>query len=1219
MLTCNENVRYVHFNINNTKSSWLLDTGASLSAISKKVLPEEGYTLYKDNIVINGMGGKTYSEGYVYLTLNTQNGNCYSNKFYLFDSLPCKSDGILGLDFLSHFQSQIDLENNTITLRNECEDIIPLYTSPSICLNYLTIPARAESIHYIQLNSQVNYDCVILPQQIQEGLFLAALLVKPVNNVIPIKILNTNDEPVTIPIFQPDLHALDEYQICHFNKYKSNSERTSTLLSLIKLDHLHPTERKTIEAICSKYSDIFHLPGDKLTTTKTYEHNIYVKPNTTPIYTKPYRLPISQKPEINRQIKQMLQDDIIEEAHSEWSSPILLVPKRSDDINKKWRLVVDYRKLNNVIQDDKFPLPNITDILESLSGAVYFTHLDLSQSYYQVPLNPQARKLTAFTTDTGQYQMKRMPMGLKTSPSSFSRIMTIAMSGLTYEKCFIYLDDLVIFGRNLEAHNKNLLDVFQRLRKVNLKLNPNKCNFLKKELLYLGHTVSAEGIRPDKNKIKIIENYPTPKNADEVKRFVAFSNYYRKFIKNFGEITIPLNYLCRKNVPFIWSDQCENSFQVLKKALMSPPILQYPDFSNDNEFILQTDASGVAVGAVLCNKDLQPIAYASRPLNQAERNYPTIQKELVAVVWGVKYFRPYLLGKEFTIMTDHKPLLYLFGMKDPSSRLLKFRLTLEEYDFKISYIKGKDNVVADALSRIVITSDELKRTNEKILTVMTRAQRRTLEEEKQLKNVRTTNHTPIINDSHNDYRPDQPRIVELLKIPSGAVEMVLVEGKEINRIRRKKNIDVETECFAFSQKKRVIYVNLNFKAQYTRDVFVRKLSELCKNINVDEICIIKNNNNALFIKELVEEIKSRNMWAGPRLCVLRGVERIDNDKDKRFIINDYHLLPTSGHAGVRRMVNNLKRKYYWPEMEKDVNDFVTKCEKCQKAKYSQKTKEPMVITTTATYAFEKVFLDLVGPLDKDIDNNNYILTLQCELTKFVEAYPLNNKETVTVARAFVNNFILRFGIPKIIASDKGTEFMSSTMTEVCKLLKIEKLNSTSYHHQSIGSLENTHKHLNSFLRIQCDNYSETWSHWLPFWCFTFNNTVHTSTKYAPFELVFGKPCDIPNRLSKCVEPLYNPNNYSLELKYRLQTANRDARNNLINSKYMRKCNYDKNVKEVSYKKGDLILLRNETASKLDKLYNGPYTVIETQEPNVTIMKDNKIQIVHKNRTKLFKK
>lgn len=496
-------------------------------------------------------------------------------------------------------------------------------------------------------------------------------------------------------------------------------------------------------------------------------------------------------------------------------------------------------------------------------------------------------------------------------------------------------------------------------------------------------------------------------------------------------------------MPFVWSDEREKSFQILKKLLISPPVLQYPDFSNKNEFILQTDASGIAVGAVLCNKDMRPIAYASRPLNKAERNYQTIEKELVAIVWGIKYFRPYLFGKNFTIMTDHKPLIYLFGMKDPSSRLLKHRLTLEQYDFNITYINGKDNCVADALSRLPTNSDELKCMNSILLTVMTRAQK------KKISDVEDDTETHI-NNNDTDNRTDHPKVVELLRIPSDAVEMVLVEGKEISRLKKQNNINVETECFAFSQSKKTLYINLNFKAQYTRAVFVKKLSQFCKNVDVDKICIIKGNNNALFIKDLVDEIKNDEMWTGSRICILRGVERINDENDKRFIINDYHLLPTSGHAGVRRMINNIKRKYYWPEMEKDVREFVSKCDKCQFSKHSRNTKEPMVITTTASYAFEKVFLDLVGPLDKDIDNNSYILTLQCELTKFVEAYPLQNKETVTVARAFVNNFILRFGIPKQIATDKGTEFMSSTMTEVCTLLRIEKLNSTSYHHESIG-------------------------------------------------------------------------------------------------------------------------------------------------------------------------
>ena len=839
------------------------------------------------------------------------------------------------------------------------------------------------------------------------------------------------------------------------------------------------------------------MPNDKLTTTNIYEQTITLKSNTSPIYTKPYRLPQSLKAELNKQIQNMIKDDIIEETQSEWSSPILLVPKKNTESSeKKWRLVVDYRKLNEKIQDDKFPLPNITEILDSLSGAILFSHLDLHSGYYQVPLEPSSRKFTAFSTNSGQFQMKRLPMGLKISPSAFSRVMTVALSGLTFDKCFVYLDDLIVFGRNLEAHNRNLIDIFERLRKVNLKLNPTKCQFLKKELLYLGHIVSAQGVLPDPEKIKVLLEYPVPQTSEEIKRFIAFCNYYRKFIPAFADITAPLNKLCRKNEPFIWSKCCQESFDSLKQHMTNPPILQYPDFADDSEFILKTDASGLAIGSVLCNKNMKPIAYASRPLNKAERNYPTIQKELLAIVWSVKYFRPYLFGKHFIIETDHKPLIYLFGMKDPSSRLMKFRLTLEEYDFEIVYVKGKDNVAADALSRIVITSNELKNMLNEI-NVLTRAQK------KKMTDADNVESTDLFSKS-DDTRSDQPRVAEILKKPNDSVEMKLIEGDELNKLMKNHMMSFQDECFAYAENKKILFINLNFKSHFTRAEFVSKLSKFCKKLSIKEICVIKDKINANFLEELCKEIDLLKTWSGPRVHVLRGITRITKDEDIKFILHDFHLLPTSGHAGMCRMINNIKRQFYWPGLEKDVQEFVKTCDKCQKMKHSNYVKEPMCITTTASYAFQKIFLDIVGPLPQDYEGNVYILSLQCELSKFVEAYPLKAKDTITVSKALVDNFILRFGLPKTIATDRGAEFMSSTMEEVCKLLNIEKISSTAYHHQSVGSLENSHKNLGAFLRIQCQNNPQSWSHWLSYWCFSYNTTVHSATKYQPFELVFGR-------------------------------------------------------------------------------------------------------------------
>lgn len=387
-----------------------------------------------------------------------------------------------------------------------------------------------------------------------------------------------------------------------------------------------------------------------------------------------------------------------------------------------------------------------------------------------------------------------------------------------------------------------------------------------------------------------------------------------------------------------------------------------------------------------------------------------------------------------------------------------------------------------------------------------------------------------------------------------------------------------------------------------------------------ELIFIRSKIYDEFIKKVVTEIKLYKNWTGPRLCILNDVKIIENKDDQKVILNDFHLLPTSGHAGIRRMYNNIKKYYFWSGLERDVIEFIKKCDKCQRQKHtSHYVKEPLTVTTTANSAMEKIFLDVVGPLDRDDYNYLYILTIQCELSKYVEAYPMKTKSAEEVARNFVNHFILRFGIPARVATDRGTEFLSSVFKETCKLLNITTLNSTAYHHETIGSLENTHKSLGNYLRIQTDNHPNSWSTWLPFWCFAYNTSVHTATKFTPFELVFGKKCNIPSNLTKnSVNPLYNCDNYPLELKYRLQTSQKEAYDNLYESKSARKQKHDLKCNPITYKPNDLVLVKNETGNKLQSIYDGPYLVIKDVSPNVEILKDKgKTDLVHKNRTKLY--
>lgn len=1162
--------------------------------------------MHKECINVNGIGGQLQTEGFVYISLSIK-GQEFKHKFYVLRHLPCSSDGIIGQDFLKQYNGVVNYENNTLTLSYlQQKYSLPLTMGSLGNNNFLKIPARCEKI--FKVKTSITEECVVAAQELCKGVFIAGSICKPSEGHISIQILNTRDNEVGLSYFRPEIDKLADYSICSFEKNSNiDGSRVRQMFQLLKLDHLNKEERTSIQNICAKFSDIFYLPGDNLTTTNLPAQNIQLKPNSTPAYTKQYRLPFSQREELENQVQKMLSDDIIEPAKSDWSSPVLLVPKKSENNTKKWRLVIDFRKLNNTILDDKFPLPNITDILDSLSGSIYFSQLDLTQAYYQVGLDPESRKYTAFTTPSGQYQMKRLPMGLKISPSSFSRVMTIAMSGLNYEKTFVYLDNLICFGRNLEIHNKNLMEILTRLRTVNLKLNPEKCDFLRKEILYLGHVVSADGIKPDPEKTRVLKDYPVPKNADEVKRFVAFTNYYRKFIPNFAEICYPLNNLSRKNVVFDWNEECEKSFRQLKDSLTTPPVLQYPNFDENNVFILKTDASGFSIGSLLCNSDNRPIAYASRTLNKAEKRYPTIEKELLSVVWSVKYFRPYLYGRKFRIETDHKPLVYLFGMTDPSNRLMKFRLLLEEYDFIVDYVKGPKNVAADALSRICVTSDELKSMNESILSVLTRAQ------SKKLNCKQSANPAPTDISTHD--WTDHPRVVEMLKLPKNYTELIFMNENKWNNLS--KIGMTESRNMAYLPSKNVIYMKTFTRSHSAREAFAREMISLCNDLKINTVYIIKDKDNERIIKEISQHVSKMSKWSGPRLCIIKGVTKISDSDTKRVILNDYHMLPTSGHAGIRRMIKNIKQKYFWHGLESDVTSFVNKCDKCQRHKYLKPIKQPMTITNVGNSAFDRIYLDLVGPVVKDYNSYCYILTLQCDLTKYVEAYPITCKDAATVASALVNNFILRYGIPREIITDRGTEFINSTMTEICKILKINKLSSTAYRHQTLGSLENTHKHLSAFLRMQIHNQQQQWSSWLPFWCFSYNTTIHSETNYTPYELVFGKHCNLPSNLTTTIDPLYNYYDYPLELKYRLQKSQFEAKTNLCKSKELRKIRYDSYVNPIKYKPGDLVLIKKETGTKFDPLYVGPYTVIGENEPNVVIIDNGKEIHIHKNRTRRY--
>ena len=404
---------------------------------------------------------------------------------------------------------------------------------------------------------------------------------------------------------------------------------------------------------------------------------------------------------------------------SKWVSPTQVVPKKSgitviknekgelltSRVPSSWRMCIDYRKLNDATRKDHFPLPFLDQILERVAGHPYYCFLDRYSGYYQIPIALEDQDKTTFTCPFGTFAFRRMPFGLCNAPATFQRCMLSIFCDMVENCLEIFMDDLTVFGNTFDNCLENLEKVLKRCEEKGLILNWEKCHYMITSGIVLGHVVSSHGIEVDKAKVDVIANLPPPKTIKEIRSFLGHAGFYRRFIKDFSLISKPICNLLTKDTAFEWTQECQNAFDKIIQHLTSAPIMQPPDWSLP--FEIMCDASDYAVGAVLGqrrNGKPYVIYYASRTLNNAQMNYSTTEKELLAVIFALDKFRSYLIGSTTIVFTDHSAIRYLLTKQDAKPRLIRWILLLQEFDIVIKDKKGTENVVADHLSRLVTGS-----------------------------------------------------------------------------------------------------------------------------------------------------------------------------------------------------------------------------------------------------------------------------------------------------------------------------------------------------------------------------------------------------------------------------------------------------------------------------------------------------------------------------------
>ena len=1172
-----ENGIFTHGHVEGTLFTFLIDTGAAVTVMSRAAfqrIPQHRQPpIRPTEMKVSGVGGTPLDvAGTAHMTL-------------VFDGIPVVHDvlivgmtldAILGQDILLSHQCKLDLRELTLRLKGKNISCwTPGETTIScrvVVKDDVVIPAWSEKLVDVDVANAGYLAADGLVQPSPEVIAGKEILMMPGvvstrNQTTQVRVINFGDS-------EASLHTRQLLGSCE-SYYEQTAEVNKTVTELRVIDKVSTKLLDTLETMIKdvpsemtedektrwknqvkRFQGIFAASKADLGRTSLVRHAIHTG-SALPIRKPPRRLPLGKRKTEQEEVRTMLERGVIQPSSSPWASPIVLVTKKDGST----RFCVDYRALNNVTLKDAYPLPRIDDSLDALNGGKYFCTMDLMSGFWQIEMEPEDQCKTAFSTSLGLYEFKVMPFGLVNAPASFERLMETVLRGLQWEECLVYMDDIIVAGDSISQCLDRLENVFERLQEAGLKLKPSKCSFFRKSVQFLGHVVSENGIHTDPEKIAAVKNWPVPKTPKQVRSFLGLCSYYRRFINNFADIARPLHKLTEKTAKYEWTSSCQQAFDYLKQTLTSAPILSYP--KPEGQFILDTDASQEAVGAVLSqlqNDTEHVLGYYSKSLSKEERSYCVTRKELLAVVKALKHFHPYLYGRKIILRTDNSAVSWMRSLKAPSGQTARWLESVAEYDLEVHHRAGRSHGNADALSRNPCASCQHQ---EQLNEAANEEGIDCAEPNNPAIRVTTRRQAQENDSTESAFRPNQGWLqgwdvdkIRLSQLEDPAIGPLLLAKEEGNDKPRWS--DISDKC-------------RDYKALWAQ---------------WDHLEI---RGNLLFRKS--ETGKSRS----PQWQLL-----VPKAKWKE-VLQHLHDHRTGGHLGTKKTLEKIQHAFFWPHMRETVENFCKSCDDCAARKPALKHHRAPLKQYLVGCPLERIAIDILGPLPKTSRGNIYVLVIGDYFTKWTEAFAIPDQEAKTVARVLVEEFICRFGVPRQLHSDKGTNFESQLFQQVCKLLDIDKTRTTSRRPQSDGMVERFNRTLESMLTMYVEKRPNRWDEHLPYVMLAYRSSVHDSTGYSPNMMMLGREVELP--LQSVVprpveEGVDNVAEYVQGIHNKMEIAHEDARAHLKKAAQHQKKNYDhRTTGDRKFVTGQAVWYYNPSLKtgrcrKLNKSWKGPFVVTQ---------------------------